>query len=62
MFFHSCPVGLVLLLGLSSVYGRELVPIRLSHGNGNSKRDTAALDLKSVETFLWGDAGKYGYL
>lgn len=55
MLFHSiatCALPLI-LSSLPSVLGRDLVPIR---PNGGKKRDASALNLKNMETFLWGDS------
>jgi hypothetical protein len=41
-----------------AVLGRELVPIHPSSGHGNQKRDHTELDLKSQQTFLWGESGR----
>lgn len=49
-----------LLLDVYNVLGRDLIPIRPISGLAKGKRAApAALDLKSSETFLWGDAGKF---
>ena len=50
----------LLFLGAQNVYGRELVPIRPGGGRGNTKRqDASGMDLRNMESFLWGEAGQY---